>query len=231
MKYQNKTIAIVDDEPDILELVEINLIKSGFKTETFLEASSFYEYIDKKTPDLLILDLMLPDADGIEICKFLKKGDRFSTMPIIILTAKNEEIDRVITFELGVDDYITKPFYPRELVARVKAVLRRVYNEKVEDRITIGGILEIDAQKYKVTSEGLKIDLTPTEFKILHLLSGNIGYVFSRNKILDYINDGEKRVLPRTIDVHIRNLRDKLGRSGRFIKNVRTIGYKIEDEK
>lgn len=172
---------------------------------------------------------MLPDSDGFEICKYLKKDEKFSHIPVIMLTARTEEMDKVLGLELGADDYVTKPFSTRELVARVKAVLRR--DEKVvkTQRTRIGDILEIDHQKYEVTVNGEKVELTSTEFRILKLLSERRGWVYSREQILDYLGAQEKGVLDRTVDVHIKNLREKLGIAGKFIKNIRGVGYKIEE--
>ncbi|MBS1258468.1 MAG: Transcriptional regulatory protein BaeR [Candidatus Scalindua arabica] len=225
----NKLIAIVDDEPDIVELVTIHLKKAMFKTRDFPDAESFYSWLDKQTPDLLILDLMLPDKDGLEICKHLKKEDKFSSIPIIMLTAKGDETDKILGLEFGADDYVTKPFSPKELVARVKAVLRR--RQKVEEfgKLDVGGILIVDTEKYEVFVEGKRVELTSTEFRILKLLLSKKSKVFSRDDILDHLWGHEKIVLDRTIDVHIKHLRDKLGKAGRFIKNIRGVGYKLEE--
>jgi len=159
----NELIFVVDDEPDILELVAIHLKKSGFKVTEFQDGNSFLSAIEHQVPDLVILDLMLPDADGFEICKYLRKKDEFCSLPIIMLTAKGEETDKVLGLELGADDYMTKPFSPRELVARVKAVLRRKGGEGNGAQVKIGDILTIDLQKYQVTVEGKRVELTPTE--------------------------------------------------------------------
>lgn len=224
----NKLIFVIDDEPDIVELVTIHLKKAMFKVKGFSDAESFYRFLDEKTPDLIILDLMLPDADGLEICKYLKKEDKFSSIPIIMLTAKGDETDKILGLEFGADDYVTKPFSPRELVARVKAVLRRRQKAEESGKLEIGGILTIDPASYEVVVEGRKIELTTTEFRILKLLLSKKSKVFSRYDILDHLWGDEKIVLDRTIDVHIRNLRDKLGKAGQFIKNIRGIGYKLE---
>lgn len=225
----NKLIAIVDDEPDILELVSLHLKKSGFNVREFLDAESFTSFLDTKTPDLIILDLMLPDTDGLEICKYLKRKDAFSSIPIIMLTAKGEETDKILGLELGADDYVTKPFSPKELVARVKVVLRRNIPQEETKKIEIGGILSIDQDKYRVTVKDKQIELTSTEFRILQLLASRKEAVFTRDTILDYLWGDEKAVIDRTIDVHIRHLREKLGIAAHFIKNVRGIGYKLEE--
>ncbi len=220
-------IAIVDDEPDILEVVTVNLERSGFQAKGFQNAKGFYNFINKKKPDLIILDLMLPDEDGLEICKKLKRMDDFSDVPIIILSAKDTESDRVIGLELGADDYITKPFSPREMVARVKAVLRRK-TEKGEKKLEVGDMLTVDLEKYETYVRGERVELTTTEFKILKLLATKRGIVFSRDQILDYLWGDEKIVIDRTIDMHVKNLRKKLGTAAMLIKSIRGIGYKLE---
>lgn len=223
-----KVVAVVDDEPDILELVSIHLQKSGYQVKQFSDASHFFEFLKKSIPDLVLLDLMLPDADGFEVCKYMRREDKFRTIPVIMLTARGEEMDKVLGLELGADDYITKPFSPRELMARVKAVLRREKNVSSSKKYSIGDMLTIDLQKYEVFVEEQKVELTSSEFKILTLLSDKKGWVFSREQILDYLGANFKGVLDRTVDVHIKNLRDKLGDAGKYIKNVRGIGYKLE---
>ena len=224
----SKLIIVVDDEPDILELVVLNLEKSGYKVKGFETAESFFKYIKDKVPNLFILDLMLPDADGIEICKYLKKEEKYSSVPVIMLTAKAEEMDKVLGLELGADDYITKPFSIREFVARVKAVLRREENIVKTQKKTIGDILVIDLDKYEVRVKGELANLTSSEFKILDLISERIGWVYSREQILVHLGSQEKGVLDRTVDVHINNIREKLGEAGKFVKNVRGVGYKLE---
>lgn len=225
-----KFIAVVDDEADIVELVSVNLEKSGFRVEGFYNAKDLLNFVKKKTPDLIILDLMLPDADGFEVCKTLKKQDKYSGIPIIMLTAKGEEVDKILGLEIGADDYITKPFSTRELVARVKAVLRRIEKEeKTPTLIKIGEEIEIFPQEYKVFVSGKQKELTSTEFRILLLLTKRKGWVFSRDQILDNLYEGDRMVFDRTVDVHIAHLREKLGKYGECIKSIRGIGYKIEE--
>jgi len=230
MESYSKTVVILDDEPDILELVTISLKKANFYVKEFLRARDFFTFLETSRPDLIILDLMLPDADGIEICKKLKASEDFKHIPIIMLTAKSDESDKIIGLELGADDYVTKPFSPKVLAARVKAVLRRSNQKNLEymDKLDIKGILSIDFQKYKVYVENVEIDLTATEFKILKFLANKKGWVFSREQILEYLWGNDKAVLDRTIDVHIRHLRQKLGNAGDLIKNVRGVGYKLD---
>jgi len=225
----NKLIAIIDDEPDILELVSLHLTKSGFKVKKFLNGENFFKFLSKEIPDLIILDLMLPDSDGIEICKYLKSNENFNSIPIIMLTALSSEVDRILGLEIGADDYVTKPFSPRELVARVKAVLRRRSEKQLSSKIKIGDILLIDFNKYKVYVENKEINLTSTEFRILKILAQKRGWVFTRDQILYHLWGHDKAVLDRTVDVHIKSLREKLGKAGEFIKSVRGVGYKIEE--
>jgi len=224
-----KFIAIIDDEPDILDLVSINLKKANFHVEAFENAESFLRFIKSNKPDLIILDLMLPDMDGFEVCKVLKSKSNFSSIPIIMLTARADETEKVLGLELGADDYVTKPFSPRELVARVKAVLRRHGTTEMDDLITIRDTVSIDMGKHEVTVNEKKIELTSTEFKILSLLASRKGFVFSRDAILEHLWGNEKTVIDRTVDVHIKHLREKLGTASSFIKNIRGLGYKIEE--
>ncbi len=223
-----KIIALVEDEPDIVELISIHLEKAGYEVKSFLDGKSFYRFLEKKVPDLLVLDLMLPDIDGLEICKHIRKNDATASMSIIMLTAKSEEMDKILGLELGADDYVTKPFSPKELVARVKAVLRRHAPVKESKKLEIHDIV-IDLEKYGVSQGGKQIDLTPTEFKILELLASKKGWVFTREQILDHLWGDEKAVIDRTVDVHIRHLREKLGTSAKMIKNIRGVGYKLEE--
>ncbi len=224
-------VVVVDDEPDILDLVALHLQKAGFSVKKFKDANSFMSFMSLGNikPDLVILDLMLPDADGIDICKNLKSKDEFASIPIIMLTARTDETDKVLGLEIGADDYITKPFSPRELVARVKAVLRRGSQRLSSKVIEIGDLIKIDTEKFEVFVKGKKIELTSTEFRILRILAENRGKVFSRDKILDLLWGYDKSVISRTVDVHIRNLRKKLGEAAFLVKNVRGMGYKIEE--
>lgn len=225
----NEIIAIVDDEPDILELVTMHLKRANFETKEYSRATEFLNSLEKHVPDLVILDLMLPDMDGMEICRQIRKEEKYSLLPIIMLTARADESDTILGLELGADDYVTKPFSPKELIARVKAVLRRNQrSEREADIINIKDLLQIDLQKYEVKVQGEKINLTPTEFRILTYLAEKIGWVFTREQILDYLWGHDKAVLDRTIDVHIKHLREKLGNLGKYIKNIRGVGYKLD---
>jgi len=225
----SRLIAVVDDEPDILELVSLHLSKAGFAVRAYKDADSFQKALASSLPDLVVLDLMLPDADGIDVCRDLKRDNRTAHVPVVMLTARGEEFDRVLGLEIGADDYITKPFSPKELVARVKAVLRRSEQRRTGDVIELPQDVIIDPNRFEVTVGGRKTDLTTTEFKILSILAERRGWVFSRDEILSRLWGDEKAVLDRTIDVHITNLRKKLGKAGRLIENVRGVGYKLSD--
>ncbi len=224
----NELIVLVDDEPDILELMSLHLKKAGFRPEGFPDSKSFFRFLEKQLPDLVILDLMLPDADGLEVCRLLKKDERLAAIPVIMVTAKSDETDKILGLELGADDYVTKPFSAKELAARVRAVLRRQHPSADCGTIEIGGLLTIDPLAYQARVGGDAVDLTSTEFRVLRLLGSKPGRVFTRDQILDYLWGHDKIVLDRTIDVHIRNLRDKLGPAARLVKNIRGVGYKVE---
>ena len=224
----SRLVAVVDDEPDILELVSLHLTKAGFATRTFATAAEFQMSLVKNVPNVVVLDLMLPDGDGLDICKQLKADPRTASVPVVILTARGEEFDRVLGLEIGADDYVTKPFSPKELVARVKAVLRRSEAKESAGTIELPDGVVIDLHRYEVLIGGKSAGLTTTEFKILRILADRPGWVFSRDELLSRLWGDEKAVLDRTIDVHITNLRKKLRKSGRLLKNVRGVGYKLE---
>jgi len=225
----NELIAVVEDEPDIRGLVSLHLKKEGFQVEGFESAHPLFKSLEKKRPALIVLDLMLPDMDGLEVCRNLKKRDDWASIPIIILTAKSSETDKVLGLEMGADDYLTKPFSTKELVARVRAVLRRPVRAAEAKQLMAGQGLVLDTDRHEVTVKGRKVELTPAEFKILQLLASNKGRAFSRDQILDFLWGQEKFVVDRTVDVHIRNLREKLGEEASLIKNIRGVGYKLEE--
>ncbi|MFW6181175.1 MAG: response regulator [Spirochaetota bacterium] len=224
----NELIAVVDDEPDITELVSLHLARSGFRVRTFSTGKELLGFFTGQVPDLLVLDLMLPDVDGLDLCRRVRANERYAAVPIIMLTARAEETDRVLGLELGADDYVVKPFSPKELVARVKAVLRRKGRGEENRSVAVGDLLHIDPRRHQVTVEGRPVELTSTEFRILHLLASRVGWVYSRESILDHLWGNEKYVLDRTVDVHIRHLRAKLGTRGHLIQNIRGVGYKLE---
>ena len=221
-------IAALDDEADILELLRVNLEKAGYRFEGFQEAEDLYRFLARERPALILLDLMLPGTDGLEVCRHIRRSPDLAAVPVIMLTARGDESDKVVGLELGADDYVTKPFSVKELIARIHAVLRRPEGGEVVQRIVIGRLI-VDLDKHEVTVAGTRIDLTATEFKILQLLASRKGRVFSRDQILDFLWGQEKAVIDRTIDVHIRNLREKLGGAGSLIKNIRGVGYKLEE--
>jgi len=224
----NELIAVVDDEPDIVEIITLQLKKAGFRTAGFSDGQSFLKSLERRIPDLVLLDLMLPDIDGLEICKRLRGKEEWATIPVIMVTAKGEETDKILGLELGADDYVTKPFSAKELVARVRSVFRRTRVPIEAKRIEVDKHLIIDLDKHEILVKGHNVDLTSTEFRILSLLASRKGRVFTREQILDYLWGHEKIVVDRTIDVHIRNLREKLGpEAAELIKNIRGVGYKL----
>ena len=221
-------ILLVEDDRDIVEMVEYNLRQEGYETLSALNGEDGIHLAKTERPDLIILDIMLPVIDGFEVCRTLKKDDVTAHIPIIILSAKSQETDKIVGLELGADDYITKPFSPRELIARTKAVLRRGQQQPVARRIKRGGIV-IDGEKHKVTVAGKEISLTHTEFKLLEAMARRPGVVLSRNQILDAVGGDEAMVYDRTVDAHIKSLRRKLGRAKNYIETVRGVGYRLKE--
>ncbi|MEK6795453.1 MAG: response regulator transcription factor [Spirochaetota bacterium] len=221
-------IAIVEDDRDIRELVDMTLTKANFTVKPFANGDDFMRYLRTAIPACCILDLMLPDMSGIDICKSMRSDERTGNIPIIMLTAKSEESDKVLGLELGADDYMTKPFSTRELTARVKAVLRRRALAEEKNIVRTVDNITIDTEKFEVSAAGKRIELTTTEFKILDLLTERPGAVCSRNRILDHLWGNEKATTDRAVDVHIMNLRTKLGRVGDRIRNIRGVGYKFQ---
>jgi phosphate regulon transcriptional regulator PhoB len=227
------TILVVDDEKDILELVSYNLQKEGFHIETSQNGEDALDKIRSDRFDLLILDLMLPGIQGMELCKVLKSDNQTASIPIIMLTAKSEEFDKVLGLEMGADDYITKPFSPRELVARVNAVLRRTGEKPPEDILIKIGDLEINTSTYQIKKKGRMITLSATEFKLLLYLVQKKGRVFNRDMLLDAVWKDEAFVEPRTVDVHIRRLRSQIEddpSNPLYIKTRRGLGYYVDGE-
>lgn len=222
-------ILIVEDDEDILEMIAYNLKKESYKVLTALDGEKAVLEANKKQPDLIILDLMLPGIDGLDVCKTLKKDEATARIPIIMVTAKSQEVDKIVGLELGADDYITKPFSPKELLARIKAVLRRYKMPVIEKRIVKGDLI-VDKVKFKVIVFGKEILLTSKEFKILEYLSRNPGIVLSRDKILDGAFGYDVVVSDRTIDAHIKSLRKKLGKARDYIETVRGIGYRFKED-
>ncbi len=227
-----ETILIVEDEKDIIKMVDYNLKKEGFRTLSARDGETALAQAEKEHPGLVLLDLMLPGIDGLEVCKALKKDKKTAAIPIIMLTAKSQESDKIVGLELGADDYITKPFSPRELIARIKAVLRRVAEKgKLPEVFTLGD-LTVDFSKIAVTVKGKSVELTAKEFELLKELIRTRGRVLSRDHLLDNIwgLDQSLEVQTRTIDVHIRTLRKKMKSEARRIITVKNYGYRFEEE-
>ncbi|MCX8037243.1 MAG: response regulator transcription factor [Candidatus Sumerlaeia bacterium] len=225
-----ETILVVDDEEDILELVRYNLAKEGYTVSGVLSGEEALKKITATMPDLVILDLMLPGLNGLEVCKTLKANPKTQHIPIVMLTAKGEEADVVTGLELGADDYITKPFSPRLLVARVRAVLRRKARQAVEEDSAIQiHDLVIHPGRHEVLVGGKPVDLTFTEFRILHTLARRPGWVFTRFQIVEAVRGEVYPVTDRSVDVHIVGLRRKLGPASKYIQAVRGIGYRFKE--
>ena len=225
-------ILIVDDEKDIVDLVAFNLEKEGHGVLKAHDGERALQIARAKAPDLIILDLMLPGIQGIEVCKRLRQDPATAQVPIIMLTAKGDEIDKVIGLEVGADDYVTKPFGVKELMARVKAVLRRaeMRREAESGAVIVFPGLRIDLKSHEVSVEGRRVELSPTEFKLLTFFARNPGRVFTRDQILDRVWGDEAYVEPRTVDVHVRRLRAQLERGGggaERIVTVRGAGYRF----
>ena len=226
----NEHILVVDDEEDILELVRYNLKREGYRVLCSKSGEEALDMAQSEQPDLIILDLMLPGMDGLEVTKALKSSDRMKDIPIVMLTAKGEEPDIVAGLELGADDYVTKPFSPRILTARVRAVLRRKLKELPEDTSVLRiQDLVIHPGRHEVLSKGEMIQLTFTEFGILHYLAKRPGWVFTRSQIVDAVKGDDYPVTDRSVDVQIVGLRKKLGSAGKYIETVRGVGYRFKE--
>jgi phosphate regulon transcriptional regulator PhoB len=225
-------ILIVDDERDIIKMLDYNLKKEGFRVISAYDGEDAIDSALKERPDLIVLDLMLPGLDGLEVCKTIKKENKTANIPIIMLTAKAQEADKIVGLELGADDYITKPFSPRELIARIKAVLRRVKEKGDLPEILKIGMLSIDFSKIQVSVGGKPVELTSKEFELLKTLIKAKGRVLSRDYLLDTIwgFDHAIEIQTRTVDVHIRTLRKKLKRAAEYIVTVKNYGYRFELE-
>jgi two-component system alkaline phosphatase synthesis response regulator PhoP len=231
---KKKTVLIVEDDEDIQQLVGYNLIKAGFLVEYGDSGEQALEKINNQIPDLLLLDLMLPGMDGKELCRIIRTDSQLTDLPIIMLTAKGEESDIITGLDLGADDYIAKPFSPKILISRIKAVLRRKAKDAAPLSADAGEVIKIydlviDPGRYEVKIAGKPVSLTPTEFGILQLLAKKAGWVFSRQQIIDAVRGYDYLVTLRTIDVQMFSLRKKLGETGRKIETVRGIGYRFND--
>ena len=227
----NKNILIIEDEKDIVELLRVNLSKEGYRVSMAISGEAGIELARSQNPDLILLDLMLPGADGLEVCRILKSNEKTVNIPVIMLTAKSEDIDIVTGLVVGADDYITKPFSPKVLVARVRNVLRRMRPATIEgSKLEVSGI-SIDTGRHEVTAGKKKVELTPTEFGILLCLARRPGWVFGRMQIVDEVHGDETIITDRAIDVQIAGLRKKLGKYGELIDTVRGVGYRFKDSK
>jgi two-component system, OmpR family, alkaline phosphatase synthesis response regulator PhoP len=226
-----ESILIVEDDRDIRELIDYNLSKEGFRTTCVSDGESASKITKSNNFDLCLLDLMLPDIDGLEICKTFKRDSRLASMPIIMVTAKGEESDIVVGLEMGADDYITKPFSPKVLIARIKTVLNRKKLPSLHENkaINIGAILIHPGRREATINENI-LDLTFTEFQLLHFLASKPGWVFTRYQIVDAIKGADYPVTDRSIDVHIVGLRKKLGDYGKLIETIRGVGYRFSDK-
>jgi two-component system phosphate regulon response regulator PhoB len=229
MIMAREKILVVDDEEDILELVRYNLSKERYRVTSALSGEIALQKAREEHPDLILLDLMLPGLDGLSVCRELKRDPAVGSTPIIMLTAKGEDADIVVGLELGADDYIVKPFSPRVLQARIKAVLRRREHDEADDALIRIHDLSIYPARHEVLLKGIPIILTTTEFRILHFLARRPGWVFSREKIINAVKGEDYAVTDRSVDVQIVGLRKKLGSAGECIQTVRGVGYKFKE--
>lgn len=223
-------ILAVEDDKNISKLIKYNLEKEGFTCLTAYSGEEALESLKKIKPDLIVLDIMLPGIDGLEVCRRIRQEKELSTLPIIMLTAKGEEVDRIVGLELGADDYMVKPFSPRELILRIKAILKREKQEASEETLLEARKIVMDLEKHKVTVAGKEVELTNMEFNLLRMLMERKGRVQSRDKLLDEVWDIAADVTTRTVDTHIKRLRTKLGKEGDLIETVRGVGYRFSEE-
>lgn len=222
-------ILVVDDEEDLLELIQYNLAKEGYRVTCVGTGEDALREARANPPDLIVLDLLLPNVDGLEVCKLLKNDPRTKHVPIVMLTAKGDEADMVTGLELGADDYISKPFSPRVLTARIRAVLRRAQEPASPDAIVQAHELLIHPGRHEVLAAGKPLSLTLTEFRLLHFLALRPGWAFSRSQIVDAVKGDDYPVTERSVDVQVAGLRKKLGEFGEYIETVRGIGYRFKE--
>ena len=223
-------ILIVEDDANILKLLRYNLEKAGYICLSFASGVEALEILERQAVDLIILDVMLPQMDGFEVCKRVKQNPKFAATPVIMLTARGEEVDRIVGLELGADDYIVKPFSPRELLLRIKAILKRGRLQEEEKDIIEIDTLRVDIPRHKVTVSGKEIVLTAMEFNLLLTLMKRRGRLQSRDQLLEDVWDISADVTTRTVDTHIKRLRQKLGKMGKAIETVRGYGYRLSEE-
>ncbi|ANT65306.1 MULTISPECIES: response regulator transcription factor [Prosthecochloris] len=223
-------ILVVEDDHNLAKLLKYNLEKAGYKCQHAESGEAALELLKGKVYDLMLLDIMLPGMDGFEVCRKVRQHQLYKELPVVMLTAKGEEIDKVLGFELGIDDYVVKPFSPRELNLRIRAILKRDRRGKREiQEVMKSGDLEVDISRHKVSSGGKELTLTLMEFKLLVVLLQRKGQAQSRETLLSDVWDVDKNINTRTIDTHITRLREKLGDAGRQIKTVRGLGYKFDE--
>ena len=228
---KTEKIVVIEDETDILEVIAYNLKREGYEVITSTSGEDGLEKIEKSKPNLVVLDLMLPEVDGIELCRKLKSDPVTQAIPVIMVTAKGEESDVVLGLGVGADDYVTKPFSPRELTARVKAVLRRTKSRGEVDgreRVAFEGVV-IDPQRHEVKVDDESVILTATEFRLLHFLASHPGRVFTRDHLLTRVIGEDAIVIDRNIDVHVRAIRKKLGNHRDLVETIRGVGYRFKD--
>jgi len=223
-------ILVIEDDKHISKLIRYNLEKSGYDCIVVDDGEEVLGILGKQGVDLIILDIMLPKMDGFEVCRLIKQDTKLKNIPIIMLTAKGEEVDRIVGLELGADDYVVKPFSPRELMLRIKAILRRGKPEESQKDIIKRGVLIIDVPKHRVTVNNKEIELTPIEFKLLVTLIERKGRVQSRDRLLTDVWSIDAEIYTRTVDTHIKRLREKLGKVGDSIETVRGLGYRFKEE-
>jgi two-component system, OmpR family, phosphate regulon response regulator PhoB len=223
-----RKILIIEDEADVADLLSLNLRNAGFKVSTAADGASGLQKVRDDRPDFIILDLMLPRMSGLEVCKILKSDTATSHIPILMLTAKAEEIDRIVGLEFGADDYVTKPFSPREVVLRIGAIMRRADAKEEEEHLAVGSIV-IDASRHEVSVNGKRVNLTSLEFKLLRTLMQRRGRVQARDRLLNDVWGYESVIDTRTVDTHVRRLRKKLGKAADVIESVRGFGYRLRE--
>jgi DNA-binding response OmpR family regulator len=224
-----KKILIIEDEPDVIDLLTLQLRKSGeFGVSTATDGATGVRKAREEAPALIILDLMLPKMPGLEVCKILKSDPATRDIPIIMLTAKAEEIDRIVGLEFGADDYVTKPFSPREIILRIKAIIRRRAGESAEEKLS-SGLITVDPARHHVAVAGKPIRLTSVEFKLLTMLLRRPGRVQTRDRLLNEVWGYESVIDTRTVDTHVRRLREKLGKAANAIETVRGFGYRLRE--
>jgi two-component system phosphate regulon response regulator PhoB len=225
-------ILIIEDDKDIAELVEYNLRQEKISSEVCSSGADGLAKARKMIPDLILLDLMLPDMGGVEICRALKGDSKTQAIPILMMTAKGDEVDRIVGFEVGADDYLTKPFSPRELILRVKAILRRLKDREWHDESATHsfGILYLDPTRFQVKVGKEEVRLTALEFKLLKYLLTNKGRVATRDSLLDHVWGYDAALTTRTVDTHVKRLREKLGKAGNYIETIRGVGYRFKEK-